>query len=369
MEQFEYMLPHRSYVLSRLGTSHDFDGRKFLRACRTRMTEGRFGTEGGVWQLEIHPTNYCSLNCTGCSYGNRHDSSALKPETVRSIVNYYVSSGVRSVFISGGGDPAFWNGWVPVFGELDCSQFDLGVATSLSSLSQIGRVINRIRYFQIHVVGFDRESVMRETGRDFFERIRRNLERLFEVSNSQQQITLKVLVKDSNAEFLSRFLDFVAEFPAMSVVLKLQQNFLVNKKEVSKDTILKVRGVIESHEATYRYPLRIDNLDTAPKEPVPGVEPTCIFPRTGMYRLVRPDGLIYPCVAAPYSKRNAVRAARLQLEMPFSHPVPKPEITVSKCPREACRHHLLSQFLEEALLLNPGMDDELFPPEYTPSLL
>lgn len=369
MEQFEYMIPHRSYVLSRLGMSHDFDGRKFLRACMTRMAEGRFGTEGGAWQLEIHPTNYCSLDCIGCSYGNRHDSSALRPETVRSIVNYYVSSGVRSVFVSGGGDPAFWNGWVSVFGELDCSQFDLGVATSLSSLLHIGRIINQIRYFQIHVVGFDRESVIRETGRDFFERIRRNLDRLFELSSTQQQITLKVLVKDSNVEYLPRFLDFVAKFPAMSVVLKLQQNFLVNRKEVSRGTILKVRNVIKNHEATSRYPLRIDNLDNAPMEPVSGLGPTCIFPRTGMYRLVRPDGLIYPCVAAPYSKRNAVRSVGLQLEVPLSHPVPKPEITVSKCPREACRHHLLSQILEEALVSNPGMGDELFPPEYIPSLL
>lgn len=364
-----YLFPHRSYILSREPEEYDFDMRKVLRAAKVRRSDGSFGTEGGIWQLEIHPTNFCNLNCTGCSYADRHDKQRIDPEHLRAIIDYYAAAGLKNVFVSGGGDPAFWPDWEAVFRNVDTFDFSLGVATNLSTLRQIGKVLDLIDYFQLHIVGYDRASVKRETGRDCFKQIDRNIDELFSSIETSCSIAFKILVKDSNVHEMSRFLEYVGRYPCSTAVFKLQQNFISNGQVVADRTVESLRSIIETSKVARQFPLQFDNLDQAFESIAEADEPICHFPETGLYRLVRADGLIYPCVASTYDENNSCGVLFEQVERPLSEKVSSSLIDVSKCPLEACRHHLMYQLLKVSFDGSGSVNDDHFPESYLPGPL
>ncbi|MBN1174295.1 MAG: radical SAM protein, partial [Micromonosporaceae bacterium] len=223
-----YGMPHQAVVFTGADLVNNFDVRKVAAAYRRRLREGTLGQDAAIWELEIHPTNFCNLKCPGCSYRNRHDSRTIDLGDLMSLVHHYSQFDLKSIFVSGGGDPAFWNGWGEFIERLHHPVPKLGVSTNLSSLREMTPALDRISIFQVHVVGYNRASTLEETGVDRFNAIKRNLDRLFAIRNPSQQVTMKILVRDDNYADLPMFLDFIAGYPCDSVVVKLCQDFLRN---------------------------------------------------------------------------------------------------------------------------------------------
>jgi organic radical activating enzyme len=358
-------------VLTQRALIDDFDMRKAVLAYERRERAGVLGTDAAIWELEIHPTNFCNLKCVGCSYADRHDHTTIDATRLAALVHHYRQYDLRSVFVSGGGDPSYWSGWHRVFGNMDCSSFKIGVSTNLSNLQQIGKVFEKISLFQIHVVGYDAESTIRETGADCFDTIRTNLDYLFSHRSGEQQVTMKVLVKNGNLDDLPAFLDFIGGYPCDTVVLKVQQNFLRNVTEFDGGNNAHVRDLVLSHPTQERFDLALDNLPDSLYQPAgASVLSVCELATSGLYRPITAEGLVFPCVAATYSRENS----RGNLADIDAHGAVSWRsgrwIDPSACPIQACRHYRCSLEIADYLAgegSRLGTDPWL--PQKEPSLL
>lgn len=341
----KYSFPHQSIIFTNNELLPDFDMRKAAKAHEIRCEQGSIGTEAAIWEMEIHPTSFCNLRCSGCSYSDRHGSRTIDSARLLGLLRYYSKYDLRSVFVSGGGDPSYWTGWQRVFGQFEHPSFRVGVSTNLANFLQIGRVVNTISFFQIHVVGYDRASAMRETGVDCFDRIKVNLDKLFALRRGEQQITMKVLIKDENYSEVPDFLNFISGYPCDAIVLKLKQNFLENRSEFRPDNVGRLREVALSHPIRSGFDWTLDNLDDKLYRLGDTVPDDCTFAKSGLYRLVTADGLIYPCVASTYERSNA--CGDLNHLTPLGNSSVR--IRPVNCPLQACRHYRCGLAIEEAM--------------------
>lgn len=363
-----HSFPHGAIILTGRSLLDDFDMRKVALAYERRKEEGVLGTDAAIWELEIHPTNFCNLKCSGCSYAGRHDQTTVDIAALKGLLDHYRQFDLRSVFVSGGGDPSYWSGWHRVFGEVVCSSFKIGVSTNLSNFRQISRVFNKVSFFQIHVVGYDAASTLRETGVDCFDAIQSSLDELFTHLTDGQQVTMKVLVKNENVDTLPSFMDFIARYPCDAVVLKLKQNFRHNVPEFDEVNSERVRNHVLSHSITERFDFMLDNLpDSLYRAGHSASLSECQLATSGLYRLVTAEGLIYPCVAATYNRANACGHLSDMVRKGSEKPH---RIDLASCPLQACRHYRCSLEID-TLLHSNGQQSSTDPwmPSREPTLL
>lgn len=345
-----YNMPHGAVVFCDANIVNDFDIRKVVEAYRCRLQEGVLGQDAAIWELEIHPTNFCNLRCSGCSYANRHDSRTIDIDKLVALMRYYGQFDLRSIFVSGGGDPAFWKGWDALVEHLPDPFPKLGISTNLSSFRRMASAFDRISMFQVHVVGFDKTSTVKEVGVDCFDAVRRNLDQLFSARAVSQQVTMKILVRDDNYLDLPMYLDFISGYPCEAVVIKMCQNFQKNATSLQPGTVESIRHLTLSHAINEKFDFVLDGLadelyrlDSLP----PG---TCSFANSGLYRLVTAGGAAFPCVASTRNGRYSCGQLTGDPRRPLAQAVEPIEsrIDPSICPRQACRHYRCSLVIDDS---------------------
>lgn len=346
-----YSMPHGAVVFCGADLLNDFDAHKTVAAWRRRQREGTLGQDGAIWELEVHPTNVCNLQCPGCSSANRHDGRTIDLDKLIALVRHYGQFDLRSIFISGGGDPAFWKDWNRFVEHLPDPLLQLGVSTNLSTVRRMGSVLGRMSVVQVHVVGFDQMSVVKETGVDYFETIRRNLDLLFSARTATQQVTMKILMRDDNYPDLPMFLDFIAEYPCDAVVVKLCQDFQKNANLLRRSAVEAIRNLAISHPINERFAFVLDGLDDELYCLDDAPRGSCSLADSGLYRLVTADGAVFPCIASTYDEHNC--CGRLTGDpdrplVPTTGHLP-PRINPQTCPRQACRHYRCSLVIDEAM--------------------
>lgn len=343
-------IPHQAVIFTSHKYLDDFSLRKVNIAYE--MRKNCLGGDSAIWEIEFHLTNQCNLHCAGCSYGTRHNQKSLSLKRMLAILEQYTPHDLRSVFFSGGGDPLLWEYWSSFFATVEkaCSY---GIATNMFNFASIENFWKFFDFYQIHVTGYNAKTSKATTGIDSFQQIDDNISFLLKNRLSSQNIALKILINNENYKDLSQYLDYVLEKDADSIILKYQQDFLVNR-DLSADEILNaIRTIAYSHPIVHKYNYLLDNLDDTIfyTYPYPDV---CLFANSGLYRLVNADGELFPCIAA-----NANRENKIKNEKEFIDIYSK-EMRDGKCPLKACRHYRFSQYLSHTVNLDAS--NNMMPP-------
>lgn len=328
-------IPHQAIIFTNQKNLYDFSLKKV--AVAYKMRKNCVGDNRAICEIEFHPTNRCNLNCTGCSYGTRHSTHSLSLEQIRSVLNQYTKYDLRSLFFSGGGDPLLWEHWHDFFESIEktCSY---GLATNMFNFRAIKDFWELFDFYQIHVTGYNTTTSKNSTGIDSFGQIDRNISFLLSHKLPTQNIALKVLINGENYNDLSHYLEYVMEMGADSIILKYQQDFLVNRNLATDKVLDSIREIAYSHPITFKYDYLLDNLDDIIYETYPRPE-KCLFANSGLYRLVNAEGEMFPCIVS-----NANRNNRINSEDGFVDVYSK-EMFDGACPLRACRHYRFSQYL------------------------
>lgn len=353
-------IPHQAYILTNRNID-EFNAEKILSAYAKRLKQD---LKNNVWELEIHPTDVCYLNCSSCSYANRRRSAIVNYKQLVKFVRYCELNDLKTVFFSGGGDPTNWGEWERFFDEFSYRKWRTGISTNLLNLDNIREVIGEIDFIQVHVVGYNDESVKMNTGVNLFEIMDRNLKFLFNNLRPSQKVTLKILLDNNAVAFLSGVLSYLKNFHADTIVIKLAQNFTkCVKSSVNVET---VRNIIAKHSITKRYHYIIDNLS----DEIDGMCPPskCYIANSGLYALVRADGNVFPCIASAYDVRNALFNIGSDYNnfRTFKKQDYYDNLMVDKlCPVYACRHYRFNYIIDK--FSDSNMTDCLF--DYEPDLI
>lgn len=107
--------------------------------------------------LDISPINECNLNCPFCSVQNRDRSEMLMALDTLHIVRKYMNLGIKSVVLTGGGEPTLW----PYFDRFvihckDIFNLKLGLITNGLKLHEIdSKILGRFDWIRVSLNGLD----------------------------------------------------------------------------------------------------------------------------------------------------------------------------------------------------------------------
>lgn len=341
----ENYLPHQSVIITKKRNIDDFNLNKILKAYLAR--EKNIGDDSAIWEIEIHPTNFCNLKCNGCSYSSRNDGTTINFNELINTVNYYNQFDVRSVFFSGGGDPLCWNKYEAFLKKIERKQWKLGISTNLYNISSIKNIISEFDIYQIHVLGFDKESLINECKVDAFDRIDKNYKLLFEKKEDRQIVAMKFLINNNNYNLIDRYLDYIYRFNCDSIVIKIEQDFLTNNNVFDEANYNYLRDVIKTHKIVRKFDFIIDNLDDDLFYKPPPKE--CYLANSSMYSLIRANGDIYPCIASTYSNENSCADIFSIAEKKNRSNRYTSNMLLKKCPLKACRHYRFNLCISDYL--------------------
>ncbi|SEP40947.1 radical SAM protein [Propionispora vibrioides] len=340
-------LPHQAIILTKKHAFPDFKLEKIINAYQKRKLHN---VKNSIWELEVHPVNFCQLKCNGCSYGSRHSGMVINFDRLIDLVNYYNKSDLKTIFFSGGGDPSGWNRWEDFVERVEHNRsWHIGTSTNLYNLSNMKNILNKIDFYQIHVVGYDKESTIQECGLDVFSSIDNNIKTLFERRKDNQTITMKFLMRNQNYTELNYYINYLEQFDCDSIVIKLEQNFLENKTLNGAINLQQVRETLKGSHILSKYDYLLDNLDDPVfNNPIPR---SCYIAATGLYALLRTNGDLFPCVASPYDNKNAY--CNINITSDYSNHLDANYYDLKMknkvCPLKACRHYRFDSIIENYL--------------------
>lgn len=107
--------------------------------------------------LDVSPTNQCNLNCTFCSVKNRDRDEVLFLGQALSTVRKYMELGIKSVVLTGGGEPTLWKYFDQfVIRCKDVFQLKLGMITNGLKLHEIDpKILARFEWIRVSLNGLD----------------------------------------------------------------------------------------------------------------------------------------------------------------------------------------------------------------------
>lgn len=109
--------------------------------------------------LDVSPTNQCNLNCSFCSVKERDQEEYLLPTQSLSIVKKYMDLGIKSVVLTGGGEPTLWKYFDRFVRHCkDTFQLKLGLITNGLKLHEIDpEILGRFEWIRVSMNGIDHD--------------------------------------------------------------------------------------------------------------------------------------------------------------------------------------------------------------------
>lgn len=284
------------------------------------------------WQVKIHPTNECNLNCRFCwrrYYGDREDE--IKAEKILSIVKETCSMGVSQIVFSGGGEPTVKSGLIKKAGKITKNypvEENIITNGTLFSEEMIKQMIKNewsSVSFSIHGGKSSTDDFLRGKGGSFKKTI--DNVRLFQkwkkkLGKNRPKITFQMIVTKHNYEEVVS-LSKIAEILGVSIIhLRLvnesgSKKFSLNSKqaEVLKSEVQEVEEMFSDNKSPlieYDFPLmnlenfieeKYSNSEEGPDEKegeIKGDKLLCSEPFTKL--VILSDGTVHSCCAVAEAK-------------------------------------------------------------------
>lgn len=329
-------IPHDAIILTKSNSLAEYSSSKVLSIPYSSVYP---------WEVEIHLTGTCCLSCNGCSYSTRHSKDSLSSDDLEGIFRSLKNMKCHTVFFSGGGDPLSWDNWemlMTLKKEL-IPDIITGISTNLVTSQNCCFIDRFFDYVQVHIVGYDVDSCIANTGVDCFATVDKQLSQI-----KNQNVVLKMLINSSNYHLLPKYLSYMERFDARTIVIKLEQDFITNRQIIHDDVFEQLISMVENHQITSKFH---SLFHTRTEKQLLYMPSMCHVVDKHMYCLIRENGDVYPCIASAYSKTNAIGNIRVEkLEEIYTHNIDSEKFTKQmksgECPLYACRHFRFNRELD-----------------------
>lgn len=106
--------------------------------------------------VEIQPTNMCTYNCSYCAYKNRRKNAAfLKKDIMNQLIEDIIRMNVKTVCISGGGEPTLYPYLDDMIDKLYCNNIKTSLLTNGINQDVILRNADKFQYIVLHISSID----------------------------------------------------------------------------------------------------------------------------------------------------------------------------------------------------------------------
>jgi GTP 3',8-cyclase len=123
--------------------------------------------------VEIQPTTACNYDCPYCSYaGRRKNAQVWKPSQMGFVADQLTDVGVKSVYISGGGEPTLATGIENTVARLHDAGTDIALVTNGSQTSVLCELAPMLRYMLVHFVSANSVEHYRIMGKSLGDKLK-----------------------------------------------------------------------------------------------------------------------------------------------------------------------------------------------------
>ena len=156
--------------------------------------------------MELHPTDRCNLNCSGCTFAQRHDPGCSKEVMPIEYLDKLAGYSPKQVRIVGGGEPTTYR-----YKEYTFNDYVMRLRKNLPD-ARIGVVTNGLKYSTgewqneaawvgVSLYGANREDFIEYTGVDGFEEVAANALRYYSESPIKD-VRITVFYSRDNIELI-----------------------------------------------------------------------------------------------------------------------------------------------------------------------
>ena len=150
---------------------------------------------------EIDPSNRCQNNCTFCLF-HKHRTKApvdMDYKTYKNLVIELMSLGVKSITVTGGGEPLMNPHFVEMV-KFAVGNFELGLVTNGIGLAKVDHLLSSFKFVRVSLNAGTRETYNKVHGCDHFDTVIENVRRAVKMRSEATTIGLSYVVCDLNRD-------------------------------------------------------------------------------------------------------------------------------------------------------------------------
>ncbi|MBF0485631.1 MAG: radical SAM protein [Candidatus Omnitrophica bacterium] len=186
--------------------THDIQKRQrfLLRMAGARDEKVYIGPE----IVHLHINNYCNIRCQYCWYHapdnptSRHPLGVISFKKIKEIVRDCVDLKVDCLYLSGDGDPVFHPRFSDIMALLDKTPLSVTLFTNGAFPLKYCRDVKKADRVIINLAAVDRQSYQLLHGKDFFDRVIKNIQNLVllrEIQKPSLKIEIVFVMNTLNA--------------------------------------------------------------------------------------------------------------------------------------------------------------------------
>lgn len=256
--------------------------------------------------VQFYPTNLCNLSCSWCSCAGRNRSLSLPKEDIEPMIRMFVFLGMKSVTITGGGDPLMYPYIDALLHTLSRYKVAIGMVTNgtLLHVKLRPELTKRIEWMRISV------GDGREISSNYFKHLAQIIKRTSHIDYAFSY----VVTNEPDYEQIGRILEF-AEKQSFTHVRLVTDLIDIKNAEDMKTVKQQLQNMPGEQLVIYQ-----DR-----KQHTSGFK-RCLI--SLLKPLVGPDGMIYPCCGVQYALPEPCKD--LEPSMSMGHWRKFPELSISQ---------------------------------------
>jgi radical SAM protein with 4Fe4S-binding SPASM domain len=304
----------------------------------------------------VYPSYVCNHSCQGCSYEelNRKGNVFLDTENFAELLKSLHSLGVKSIELSGGGEPTLHPEFCELVKRAANSGFELGLLTNGSLLSgeMANLVVDHFTYVQVNVDASDARvynQIHRPSEAFGFQTVLNNLEGMLgkrNQKNSKLTVGAKALLCQANMNFMEEMVNLTKDIGCDYIRFKPRRNA---EECLSPEQADRADDLIETLQKKYS-PFLICGEVLSSR-----INMKCWL--SPLHILVDPLGDVFPCAYYQY-RRESTRIGNLfcqpleEIWFSLRHKEVIRDLKVEECNLYNCRWHYYNQIMWQVIKEN-----------------
>lgn len=204
--------------------------------------------------VDLHLSNRCNNNCFYCG-AVKSDSQIMTREKLSETIDFIKYHGIKSVVITGGGEPTVNPLFKTAVQQLHCLGVDIGIITNGLKFDYelIREVLPLAKWIRVSLDAADPETYKTIRGTDSFERVLENLKGMIEFRHAILApcvIGVQVVVNQYNLGFGYIYHELTRELPGVNYVHIRPVETLINDNPYTADELRIIKRELQSLEGT-----------------------------------------------------------------------------------------------------------------------
>lgn len=275
---------------------------------------------GGPYHIELSPTDNCNYRCFFCNQGFVDRSRSLSLDRLKSLIDELKTAGLKSVRLSGGGEPLMHKEIVPFMDHLMQLELTLdnittnGYYLSDSVLERALDLQTREIIVSLNECNRDRYAEMVSSRPDRFDRVVENMKELSRLKEqrglSEPRLVAQFFIWKENYRDVARMIQLGEEVGADLILLRAIFGLDANQR-MSENECNQLRNILRTLVQEYQVDrlqvdLAFEDIDLSAVERPPGASPEPVNSHVSSRRdrycyigwysaTIRGDGSVYPC--------------------------------------------------------------------------